>query len=258
MHVHCRYPSEMHGNTRNPFQRCEFDRWYPTHWLNSIRHAMLRSMRAFATWKHMQESEVAADSTELRQACCTRNSFAHQCCYDQSRTVRLCTYLIAESLVSAEYDIGRLKIKHAAQAAVFWQQSQDQARFMCKFNKLWNRRQWKYLPLSLLCLWPSQEHKLILTQYLGICFLLRPTLFKWNWSPVVHKEAYIRSTVWVNVWIPGCDYCQTILRAGLNMLFNVWPHTIILPSSLERSKWKKKTNETSSVFCWGGSFYARR
>lgn len=110
---------------------------------------------------------------------------------------------------------------------------------MCKFNKLWNRRQWKYLPFSLLCLWPSQEHKLILTQYLGICFLLRPTFFKWKWSPVAHKEAYIRSTVWVNVWIPGCDYCQTILRAGLNMLFNVWPHTIILPSSLERSKWKK-------------------
>lgn len=56
---------------------------------------------------------------------------------------------------------------------------------------------------------------------------------------MVRKEAYIRSTAWANVWIPGCDYCQTILKAILGMWVGVWPHTITLPQSIKRSEWTK-------------------
>lgn len=66
---------------------------------------------------------------------------------------------------------------------------------------------------------------------------------------MVHKEAYIRSTAWANVWIPGCDYCQTILRAILGMWVGVWPHTITLLQSIKRSEWtknKSQINVTSS------------
>lgn len=45
MHVHCWFPTEKHCKNWNLFQRCKCDGWYPTHRLNSIRHATLSQAR---------------------------------------------------------------------------------------------------------------------------------------------------------------------------------------------------------------------
>lgn len=71
-----------------------------------------------------------------------------------------------ESLYRSTWDQAR-----GFRASVLWQQSPDQARFIRRFNKLWNCRGEKNLPVPPVCLWPIQEHKLILSQYLGICLL---------------------------------------------------------------------------------------
>lgn len=57
MHVHCWFPTEKHCKNWNLFQRCKCDGWYPTHRLNSIRHATLSQARVKGCcWWHRAPS----------------------------------------------------------------------------------------------------------------------------------------------------------------------------------------------------------
>lgn len=54
---------------------------------------------------------------------------------------------------------------------------------------------------------------------------------KMSLSDGVQRLTYIRNTARRNVWIPACDYCQTV------WIFNMLqPHTVTLPRSENRNK----------------------